>query len=142
MPIHQELRKVLNGLARQYDRVVTALPSNKYPNGGGPIDERRCLVTLKGLCKRCKFENPKQYKLHTFRHAFASMCARNNVSYKYALEWMGHRSSDILDLYYTMFDSDAHLAMATLVYPSQKQGVDAIRDQAEKNNFEKKKESR
>lgn len=70
------------------------------------------------------------------------MCARNNVSYKYALEWMGHRSSDILDLYYTMFDSDAHLAMATLVYPSQKQGVDAIRDQAEKNNFEKKKESR
>jgi integrase len=74
------------------------------------------------LCKKCKFDNPKQYKLHTFRHAFASMCARNNVSHKYALEWMGHSSSEILDLYYTMFDDVAEAAMKTIVYapsPSQ-----------------------
>ena len=44
------------------------------------------------------------------------MCARNNISYKYALEWMGHRSSDILDLYYTMFDDTAEAAMRTIQY--------------------------
>lgn len=70
--------------------------------------------------RRCKFVNPEQYKLHTFRHAFASMCARNNISYKYALEWMGHRNSDILDLYYTMFGDTAEVAIKTIEYPSNK----------------------
>ena len=46
------------------------------------------------------------------------MCARNNVSYKYALVWMGHSSSDILDLYYMMFDQTAELAMKTIQYPA------------------------
>jgi integrase len=117
IPIHPELRRILDAMSRPFDRVFTALPSPKFPDGGAALNERRCLVALKRLCKRCGFANPKQYKLHTFRHTFASMCARNNVSYKYALEWMGHRSSDILDLYYTMFDADAHAAMTTLVYP-------------------------
>ena len=45
-----------------------------HPDGGGPVDERRLLRSLKRLCRRCKFTKPDQYKLHTFRHAFASMC--------------------------------------------------------------------
>ncbi|HEX8524209.1 MAG TPA: tyrosine-type recombinase/integrase [Tepidisphaeraceae bacterium] len=117
IPIHPDLRRILDSTAHDFDRVVTAMPSSKHPDGGAPLDERRCLVALKRLCKRCGFANPNQYKLHTLRHTFASMCARNNISCKYALEWMGHRSSDILDLYYTMFDPDAHAAMKTLVYP-------------------------
>jgi hypothetical protein len=44
------------------------------------------------------------------------MCARQNISYKYALEWMGHKSSEILDLYYTMFDDVADQAMAGITY--------------------------
>jgi hypothetical protein len=44
------------------------------------------------------------------------MCARNNVAYKYALEWMGHKSSDILDLYYTQFDDVAEQAIRTIAY--------------------------
>jgi integrase len=117
VPIHPELRAILDALPRQFDRVFTAQPSPKFPSGGNPLNERRVLVSLKRLCRRCKFASPDQYKLHTLRHSFASMCARTNVSYKYALEWMGHRSSDILDMYYTMFDADAHAAMKTLVYP-------------------------
>jgi integrase len=120
IPVHPELRRIFDGLPRQFQRVFTALPSPKFPDGGAPLNERRVLMSLKRLCKRCKFADPKQYKLHSVRHCFASMCARNNVSYKYALEWMGHRNSDILDLYYTMFDADAHAAMKTLIYaPSQ-----------------------
>ena len=117
IPIHPRLREILDNLPRKFDRVFTALPSPKHPAGGAPVNERRLLMSLKRLCRRCKFANPKQYKLHTFRHAFASMCARNNVSYKYALEWMGHQSSEILDLYYTMFDATAEAAIRTIDYP-------------------------
>ena len=118
VPINPELRKLLDGLERKRDRVFSARPSKKHPQGDGPLNERRVLVALKRLCRRCHFVNFKQYKLHTFRHSFASMCARNNISYKYALEWMGHRSSDILDLYYTMFDDTAEAAMRSINYPT------------------------
>lgn len=116
IPIHPSLRAELDKLAQKFENVFTANPSPSHPDGGAVMNERRLLMSLKRLCKRCKFANPKQYKLHTFRHAFASMCARNNVSYKYALEWMGHKSSDILDLYYTMFDSTAEAAIKTIAY--------------------------
>jgi len=120
IPIHSELRESLDTSPRTFERVFTARPSDKHPDGGGPIDERRLLRSLKRLCRRCEFANHDQYKLHTFRHAFASMCARNNISYKYALEWMGHKSSDILDLYYTMYDDTAEAAMATIDYATHR----------------------
>jgi integrase len=120
IPIHPNLREILDRLPRNFDRVFTARPSKKHPDGGGPIDERRLLMSLKRLCRRCAFVNPKQYKLHTFRHAFASMCARNNISYKYALEWMGHTSSEILDLYYKMYDATAEAAIKTIDYSNFK----------------------
>lgn len=121
IPIHPELRTVLAGLPKSFERVFTAPASKEYPKGDQPLSERRLLVSLKRLCKRCGFAKPDQYKLHTFRHAFCSMCARNNVSYRYALEWMGHSSSDILDLYYTMYDSTAETAMGTILYPAPPQ---------------------
>ncbi len=86
------------------------------------------IAELKELCAKLEFPNPRQYKLHTFRHAFASMCPRNNVSYKYALQFMGHKNSDILDMYYTMFDSTAELAISTIAYgkePAQIMAGDA-----------------
>ena len=122
IPLNPNLKPYLVALARTTENIFTARPSKKFPDGGGPISERRLLLSLKRLCKRCKFENPTKYKLHTFRHTFASMCARNNISHKYALEWMGHSSSEILDLYYTMFDDVAEAAMKSIVYapvPSQ-----------------------
>lgn len=117
IPLNPGLRPHLEKLPRRFETIFKARPSSKYPNGDHPISERRLLVLLKRLCKRCNFENPGQYKLHTFRHVFASMCARNNVSHKYALEWMGHSSSEILDLYYKMFDEVAEEAMRTIAYP-------------------------
>jgi integrase/recombinase XerD len=116
IPLNPNLKPYLAAIPRAFDCVFTARPSKKHLNGGGPISERRLLLSLKRLCNRCKFTNPMQYKLHTFRHAFASMCARNNISHKYALEWMGHSSSEILDLYYTMFDEVAEAAMKTIMY--------------------------
>lgn len=117
IPVNEALRKILDELPRRDGvRIFFQRPSTHYPKGDRPLSERRLLLSLKRLCKRCGFQNPQQYKLHTFRHAFASMLARSNVGYKQALAWMGHQDSKILDLYITMFDPDAERAMKTLVY--------------------------
>ncbi|HZN68092.1 MAG TPA: tyrosine-type recombinase/integrase [Tepidisphaeraceae bacterium] len=118
IPLHPALREELEKLPRIGERVFYARASKKYPNGDHPVGERRLLLSLKRLCRRLGFPNPDQYKLHTFRHTFASMLARNQVSYKYALSFMGHRSSEILDLYYTQFDDTAVQAIKTINYPT------------------------
>jgi len=116
VPISHELREVLAVLPRNHELVFTAPPSPQYPEGGRPVNERRALAFLKRLCRKVGFENPAQYKLHTFRHVFSSMCAMSNVAYKYALEWLGHRDSRILDIYYTAYDDVAHEAIKTISY--------------------------
>lgn len=116
IPLHPELRKILEKLPRAGERIFYSRPSRKYPDGGHRVGESHLLKSLKRLCRRLGFAAPDQYKLHTFRHAFASMCAKTNVAYKYALEWMGHRSSEILDLYYTQFDDHAAAAIQTIQY--------------------------
>jgi len=78
------------------------------------IAERSLLKRLKELCERCGFENPRQYKLHSFRHYFASLCANHNVAYRKVLAWLGHSSSQMLDLYYHLHDEDSQKAMIAL----------------------------
>jgi len=78
------------------------------------IRERKLLKRLKTLCADCGFKNPQQYKLHTFRHHFASLCANNNVAYRKALTWLGHSSSQMLELYYHLHDEDRQRAIAAL----------------------------
>ena len=119
IPLHPELRKILDALPHHEDGLLFhQQPSLKYPEGGRPLNPDKLLKSIKRLCKRCQFENPKQYKQHTFRHAFASMLARNNVPYKQALEWMGHQDSAILDLYIKLFDKDAERHIDAIVYPA------------------------
>ena len=81
----------------------------------------RCKVGFsEAVAGLLRFPNPNQYKLHTFRHFFASYCAQQNLSYKYVLEWMGHSSSDVLDMYFTMNDRQAQAAMNSLSFNSEK----------------------
>jgi site-specific recombinase XerD len=49
------------------------------------VTERQLLKRVKELCQTCGFEDPRQYKLHSFRHHFASLCANHNVAYRKAL---------------------------------------------------------
>ncbi len=88
------------------------------PKKSGPvfstIRERTLLARLKDLCKACQFERPTEFKLHSFRHHFASLCANHGVAHRKALAWLGHSSSDMLDLYYHLHDDDSQQAMAAL----------------------------
>ncbi|RIK67108.1 MAG: hypothetical protein DCC65_07770 [Planctomycetota bacterium] len=84
------------------------------------IRARDLLMRLKSLCGSCGFEKPESFKLHSFRHHFASLCANHHVAYRKALAWLGHSSSDMLDLYYHLHDDDSHHAMLALA------GVNAV----------------
>jgi len=102
VPVHP----VIAALLGQPHKNATTLFEN--------ITERQLLKRLKELCGTCGFENPKQYKLHSFRHHFASLCANHNVAYRKALAWLGHSSSQMLDLYYHLHDEDSQRAMEAL----------------------------
>ena len=84
------------------------------------ITERRLLKRIKQLCKICEFDNPNQYKLHTFRHHFASMCANHGVAHRKVLAWLGHSSSEMLDLYYHLHDEDSQRTMQALAASDKK----------------------
>lgn len=111
IPINRELHAVLSALPRLGERVFFHPPTRQYPDGARPLEETDFLRRFKRLCKRIGLADWKGLKLHTFRHFFASICAKNNVSYKFALRWMGHRNSNILDLYFHMYDREAQQAM-------------------------------
>ncbi len=114
IPIHaSRLKPILQTLPKQSE-LVFSTPDGK------PVNSKKLRAYLKRLCKECGFRNPQQYKLHTFRHFFASYCAQQNLSYKYILEWMGHCSSDILDMYFTMNDRHAQSAMNSMSFNSEK----------------------
>ncbi len=116
IPLHELLAAELKKLSHTCELVFPAAKSHRHPNGDGKQSDTYLLKQVKKLCKECDFPNPYQYKVHTFRHFFASMMATKNVSYKYALEFMGHSDSKILDLYYTMYDKDAEKAIATIQF--------------------------
>jgi len=78
------------------------------------IRERQLLQRVKGLCEQLKFPSASGFKLHSFRHHFASLCANHNVAYRKALAWLGHSDSSILQLYYHLTDSDSKAAMHAL----------------------------
>ena len=102
VPVHPKIAKLL-GLVRKRTGLI-------FKN----ITERKLLKRLKILCEKCDFESPRQYKLHSFRHHFASICANHHVAYRKALTWLGHSSSEMLELYYHLHDDDSQKAMLAL----------------------------
>jgi len=102
VPIHPRIRPLIAALPRKHDLV--------FPG----IRERQLLLRLKEVCKELKFAKAEEFKLHSFRHHFASLCANHAVAYRKALSWLGHSDSSILALYYHLTDSDSQAAMEAL----------------------------
>jgi integrase len=117
VPLHPELRTILETVPRLGERVFYARPSKRYPDGGHPISQSHLLLSLKRLCKRCGFADWKTYKVHSLRHSFASMLARAGVPERYALQFMGHQRSNVLALYIQIFDDAAEQAIGAIRYP-------------------------
>ena len=117
IPLHPEVVAVFRSLPRRGARVFYQEASPTYPHGDNPLDERRLLRAFKRLCARAGLENADRYNLHTCRHAFASMLAPN-VSERYGLELLGHKESEMLRRYVTIFNQDLSRAIQTIKLPS------------------------
>jgi integrase len=102
VPIHPRIRPLIAALPKNGDHV--------FPD----IRERQLLQRVKALCEQLKFPKPSEFKLHSFRHHFASLCANHQVAYRKALSWLGHSDSSILALYYHLTDTDSQAAMDSL----------------------------
>lgn len=100
VPIHPRIRGMIESIPRSGDRLMPG------------VTERRLLASLKRLCTEANL--PTHFKLHSFRHHFASLCANHHVAYRKALAWLGHSSSDILELYYHLHDDESEAAMRAL----------------------------
>lgn len=100
IPVHPVIRPVLDGLPREGALVLPGLRT------------RTLLARIKRLCRDLGYG--ADYKTHSLRHFFASHCANSGIPYRMALSWLGHSSSDILDLYYYLHDEEAESAMKTL----------------------------
>jgi integrase/recombinase XerD len=107
VPVHPKVASLLGTPKKRSGRVLIG------------VSERTLLRRVKQLCKERKFEKPEQYKLHSFRHHFASLCANHHVAYRKALAWLGHSSSKMLDLYYHLHDEDSQQAMMALASDSE-----------------------
>ncbi len=121
VPIHPRIRPLLEALPRTDERV--------FPN----IAEPGLLKRLKEVCAEIGLPNPQQFKLHSFRHRFASLCANHSIAYRKALTWLGHSSSEILDLYYHLHDAESQAAMKALADDTFKAAelIDEMSDSAE-----------
>ena len=108
VPVHPVVSDLLGAIRKRSGPIFTR------------ITERRLLQRLKTLCEVCEFDNPRQYKLHSFRHHFASLCANHHVAHRKALAWLGHSSSEMLDLYYHLHDEDSQQAMMALAKSEKK----------------------
>ncbi|MEQ9617044.1 MAG: site-specific integrase [Phycisphaerales bacterium] len=100
IPIHPEIADTLKRLPRSHELVLPGLK------------QRTLLTQVKRLCVELGFGS--NYKVHSFRHHFASMVASSNAPYRVALEWMGHSSSTILNHYFTLHDSESQAAMKAI----------------------------
>lgn len=116
LPLHEDLFSTLSSLPRLGERVFYQLASTTYPQGDHPLVESHLLKSFKALCKRAGFADWQKYKLHTCRHTFASMLARNHQPSMYGLAFMGHKESRVLDLYFKQYDDVARTAINSIQY--------------------------
>ncbi|MCD4831979.1 MAG: site-specific integrase [Anaerohalosphaeraceae bacterium] len=77
VPVHPQIAELLKSYRENKGVLLPA------------INERKLLKHIKILCAECKFENPTQYKLHSFRHHFTlQVCVPTTVLLT-AKHWLG-----------------------------------------------------
>jgi integrase len=93
IPIHPALRPVLQALPRKAPTVFTRAPSAQDPQGVKPINQRKVLERVKAMCKKLNFPGYERMKVHTFRHFFCSMLAKEGAPERYIRGLLGHSST-------------------------------------------------
>lgn len=76
--------------------------------------ERKLLKRLKEICHEIGLSALVDANSTACLHHFASLCTNHQIAYRKALYWLGHSSSQILDLYYHLYDNNSQAAMKAL----------------------------
>lgn len=106
IPVHPRLVDIFAGLDRSHPTVMP------------PMRDRMILRRVKQAAEAAGIEG--RMTTHGLRHGFASMAANSGIAYRLVLEWMGHHSSDILDLYYKAHDRSSEFAMQEMAAHTQR----------------------
>jgi integrase len=124
-PIHDDLRRVLEGLPRSPDGLVFHGPRRGRLK---PDTVRRILIrdVLTPLGER--FATPDgeigfaSGRLHSFRHYFCSRCANSGVPEQVVMSWLGHADSKMVRHYYHLHDDEAQRHMKRLQFLGESGG--------------------
>jgi len=114
VPIHRELRELLEGLPRTADGFVF------HASQGGRIRSRNVLAQfIKHAIEPLKATFPtavgeigfEHGRLHSFRHYFCSQCFLGGASEGEIKEWLGHADSKMVEHYRHLRSEDAQRKM-------------------------------
>ena len=122
IPVHPALCAELAALPRKSATVFTRAPSTRDPKGVKPINVRKVLTQVKRLCKQLKFLGHERMKVHSFRHFFCSTLAKEGAPERYVRGLLGHSSSDMVNLYFTMYDPMARSVIGKIQLPPSSSG--------------------
>ena len=117
VPIHQVVRKVVQGLSPRTDKLLLH----------GPRGGRLRGDTFGNYLRKCallplaeQFPHPRFQKItaHSLRHFFNSLCAASGISQQYVMDWMGHRTSAMTKYYFSSDDQAAQKYIKKLESPT------------------------
>jgi integrase len=122
LPIHEELRPILDYLPRLADgRVFHGPKAGKLkPDTVRNILKREVLPMLTEKFP-ANGDDPgiMAGRLHSFRHYFCSMSADNDVPEQMLMAWLGHRDSEMIRHYYHLRQDESHKQIAKIPFLSQ-----------------------
>jgi integrase len=133
LPLHPQLRVILEGLPRPADGRVF-----HGPRGGTikPDTVRNVLVreVLPELAEKfpARDDDPgiAAGRLHSFRHYFCSISADNDVPEQMLMAWLGHRDSEMIRHYYHLRQDEARKQMARIPFLGHPpEGAEGPRDE-------------
>lgn len=124
VPMSPRVKAMLKSLPNDGRWVFTARQTERHPEPGRQISERRSLAHLKRVLKRLGLRGHQ----HTFRHSFISFAAYKGTSERVLRRWIGHVDPHILEWYFHLADQQSIDAMDCLMQSETGSSADAEND--------------
>ncbi len=118
IPIHEELRSVLDALPRDGELVLPEMARCYLHDSRNLVCRVTTLFKSAGLDTAEKVDGYAtrvcKYGFHSFRHSFVSMCGERGVPLAVVQELVGHVSAEMTQHYFHLSDEAARKAIAAL----------------------------
>jgi len=128
-PIARDLLPVLKQLRRSADGRVLHGPRRGLLKADTVrnILVKKVITPLEGRFPMAPGERGfKEGRLHSFRHFFCSRCANEGVPERMVSNWLGHKDSGMIRVYYHMYDEDAQRQMRNVSFAGGVNGGGAV----------------